>query len=435
MSVNTTYLEALNKKDSKINKIFFKMIKLFTRKPDVIQIGVGGFSSSGKTVLIDAMFSFFDKMHIPGYIPKNFKGGFYEETEKDSNPFDGIYSDYDSLRSKVSRNFHKPNQETLDDGQWNTHTYYVHLSFCGKERLILTRNLPGEMFRIYFETQANTKDDKSLKMLFDDFIKVNKNYRSIYRTLFKKANIDSREEVERKMTEIRDEFIKTLSDKNIKQGSDLTEAKDNFFAFLFYVTSNFSIYCIKSKGRQGENTTASEKGKKEIENIYHGIRGNKGSQFMICFTQFDLILNTDNKLPQPTNRNSQSRDSNDKLMEYWLSMSELYTKINTEIVNQDEWKKLNDLVGETTYNLFTTSVAYNYSASKFYKFINSDENGANNVDDVWKEENNGRRTPIGVLELILYILKKSGFDLKKSGLPLPKTIEYNPVIKKINGEK
>lgn len=460
MSINTTFLEYLNNKDSRIKKISHKMIKFFSRKPDVIQIGVGGFSSSGKTVLIDALFSFFDNKHIPGYIPPNFTGGFFKE---ETNPFEGVYTDYYSLRLNVSSSFHKPDNATLDDGTWNAHTHHIYLSFCGKKKLILIRNLPGEMFRIYFEQQPNAFN-KSLKILFDEFIKSSNKYRNVYRSLFKDASQHTQHDIEKKMTEIRDAFANKLQSLNMKAGSDIEEVKTNFFGFLFYVTSDFNVYCIKSKGRRGENDDDSDKSNKEIKNIYHGIESDKGERFIICITQFDRILKTNNELPKSEVDNPKStsinivqkvkkslletigdkkrkepsdKNNNNELAKYWLSMNALYRDIEqkeTKLIKEEEWKKLNDLIGETRYNLFTTSVAYNFSASKFFKFRDQDAEGSQTSGDVWKEELNGRRTPVGVLELVLYILKKSGFDLKKSGLPLPQMIEYDAVIRKINGK-
>lgn len=450
MSINAAYLEKLNNRGSRTSRIFLNMVNLFSKKSAVIQIGIGGFSSSGKTVLIDAIFALFDKQQIPGYLPKNFKGGLYS-----TNRFKGAYSDYASLRADVSVHFHTPDHATFDNGIWNENTHCAKLHFCNKEKILLIRNLPGEMFRIYFE-QHRAVQNKSIKTLFHDYIESKKEYKKIYRNLFKfelpQKDNNSVSNVEKKMTEIREAFIKEKLSSFI-MGTNLDSIRTNFFAFLFYITSDFNVYCIKSKDREEE----------EIKSIYEGIiRANQSEaeakRFMICFTQFDRIFNQ-KMLPQINNsvssieigryyrwknialdligykkddrNNTISRNS--ELVKYWLAMNTLYQDIqirNPNIVEASEWENLKDIIGKTQYNWFISSVAYNFSKEKFYAFQNQDNQ---TTSDIWNLKNNNQRTPIGVLELMLYILSKSGLNRRNSHLPLPETITFNEVTKKIDG--
>ena len=445
MSINTTHLENLNINDSKANKIFLKMASLFSKKSEVIQIGIGGYSSSGKTVLIDAIFSLFDKGLVPGYLPKSFTGGLYS-TER----FKGSYKDYASLRAYVSNQFHT-DHATVDRGVWNENTHCAKLNFCNSERILLIRNLPGEMFRVYFE-QDRANQNQSIKTLFREYIESVDTYKKIYRNLFKfqltEKESNTGSTIQNKLTDMREDFI-TNKLSHLPETS-LVSVRNNFFAFIFYMTSDYNIYCIKSKGREeNEIRTANE-------NI---IRANKdekeASRFMICFTQFDRILKQKQLPPSSAEYNATSlnvvgrlkkivkdflKDKEEKsnanhkgneLINYWLSMNALYKDIELEepeFVEKVEWDNLKNITGNMQYKWFTTSVGYNFSQKKFFEFSNQDNSTST---DIWTINNNNQRTPIGVLELMLYILTKSGLNRDNSHLPLPKEIQFNEVTKKI----
>lgn len=473
--MNTAYLDELGDPGSKTDKLFLKMKNIFTKPDealDVIQIGIGGYSSSGKTVLIDAIFSLFSHIHIPGYMPRTFRGGFYA-TEK----FQGAYGDFAILNGYVSNKFHT-DHATADRGTWNENTYCAKLSFCGKERNILIRNLPGGMFRLFFEQSGN--QNKSIKSLFNEFIASNKEYSKIYRDLYsfqmKEKKLNTPAQIELKIIEIRDAFINAkLSDGPQER---IQNIRENFFAFFFYMTSDYNIYCIKSNGR---TQTEIESDNENINRV-HKNKEDVG-KFIICFTQFDRLL-LQKVLPVPMAETPQenikrnrwqrvkdlfreaigkmpggkskkgSYDRNNELIKYWLSTNELYRDLNGDsslYVNQGDWNDLRNFIGSTTYKWFFTTVAYNFSQRRFFEFHNqgsavlpSGNNGtgghsahATNAlitipTGVWTIANNNQRTPIGVLELMLYIFTKSGLKMKDSDLPLPKEREFNWVISKVN---
>lgn len=473
MSINKAYLDELGNQSLKTDKVLFKMKNLFTKPDedlDVIQIGIGGYSSSGKTVLIDAIFSLFSHISIPGYMPKTFRGGFFE-TEK----FKGTYKDFTSLRAYVSNKFHTAHA-TADRGTWNENTYCAKLSFCGKERNILIRNLPGGMFKLFFEQSGN--QNISIKSLFNEFIGSHEEYRKIYRDLYsfqlkEKAN-NTAAQIERKIIEIREAFIQSKLNDGAQER--IQDIRENFFAFFFYMTSDYNIYCIKSNGRT----------ETEIESDNENInRANRNSEdvgkFIICFTQFDRLMlgkvlptNTF-EITDETGKKSRLRrlwnwclesigmdtgtkkrdyDPDNELIRYWLSTNELYRDLycdTPQYVNQTEWNEIRNFIGSTSYKWFFTTVAYNFSQRRFFEFQSQGStatlaasNGSGGQSPVtgtalvsqpagvWTILNNNQRTPVGVLELMLHIFIKSGLKMKDSDLPLPKRLEFNSVISKVN---
>ena len=447
MNINTSYFQRLNILKPKINQLTSNIVNLFRGKSDVIQIGIGGYSSSGKTVLIDAIFSIFDTMVIPGYMPDNFTGMLLDASEEIP-----AYSGHNTLRSDVSINFHT-DHKTRDEGVWYENTYRAKLNFCSKKKILLVRNLPGEMFNVYYEASGNER--KSLKTRFIDFIGEHKEYKKLYKKLFKfeyaKKDAEQKKTIENKLIEIRDAFFKNVGLANYINKDKIPTIEKNFFAFLFYLTSDYNVYCIRSKGMEEDEIKTAN------ENIFSSNSGEKdGQKFMICFTQFDRIFRS-RELPQIDLLSENEKIGKKKYMaslnellgikkeknallqeteitKYWLAMNSLYIDLEKKeqsIVNTSDWNALKAITGNFRCSWFTTSVAYNLRERKFFDFENQDGNLSS---DIWTLQNNNLRTPVGVLELILYILTKSGFKKSKWKLALPDEIEFDKVIKKIKGK-
>ena len=455
MTINKIYLNNLNKKISISNKIklIIKNIIMCNNK-NVIQIGVGGYPSTGKTVLIDAMFSFFDETQIPGFIPKE------SISIKIYNKYIKEYKDYqhiDKLRRDISNNFHKV-KSTEDNGSWNFNTYYVTLrnkpeniiiglfkkllNIKSDNIIVIIRNLPGEMFKLYLNP-INVENNYSICDYFEVFIneindKDKKKFNS-YINSFKlkpsKINIE----------EIYTNFFEYLNNKvELDNESDWEPIKNNFFAFLFYYTSNFNVYCIKANSFYLDNLD--ENNRNELENIKNTIIGfnNANRNILYCFTKFDLILKQDILIDNTILKADTPKDRIDK---YWKLMSDLIaqqerliTNINQQPPNITNQQRPEYIIDECFINsvqnifglqpnikLFTTSVAYNYSK---FKFLNFDQNNFNG-ENYWVLTNNALRTSLGVLELTLHILHKAGLNMDNSGLPINNNIDYSPVYKKI----
>jgi hypothetical protein len=421
----------------------------------VIQIGVGGYSSSGKTVLIDAMFSFFSTVHIPPSIPENFGGLLLETTQ-----FDGSYTHYTALRSSVSNRFHLSTNATVDTGEWDEHTYTGRLNFCGMEKILLVRNLPGEMFRLFFEQSGN--QNKSVKTLFDEFVNSHKKDREIKDRLFKFTLTDPKKNntdyISRQMGQLRDAFIEAKLKE--RGNEEVQNIRKNFYAFLFYISSDYNVYCIKSTGRsQGEL-------RNDNENIYLGAGSLEDvSRFMICFTQIDRIMETDTLppaelLPAPAGQSTFRKiwadrknilleqfglkktnpvaNENNGTTRYWTALAQLYNDVikkQYRYIKEDGISQLHNFIGQSRHKWFMTSVAYSYPRKKFLKFaeqgttINAVEQPGRDTSgdsENWRLDNSNERTPIGVLELMLHILKKEKYDLGSSGLYIS-TLKSDPM--------
>ncbi len=443
MSIDTTYFEEINRKDSNVKKKLFQMKeKLFSSKPDVIQIGIGGYSSSGKTVLIDAMFSFFDTSTIPAYMPKNHAGVLL-------NAYKWLpaYKSHSALRSSVDDTFHTDNK-TIDKGEWDENTYCTKLCFGGKEKILLVRNIPGEMFELYFKKSTN---DDSLKVKFNHFINQNKKYKKEIQKLYKfQSNFDNTN-LKNIINEIRTTFFNHIKLSTIVDNATLLKIETNFYAFLFYYTSDINVYCIKSEGLtedahriNNDNIRNSHDRVEDIDN------------FIICYTQFDRIL-SEKKLPdiaiqtpsdenaKPTFKeqllelfgakkqvNSLRNGVNNEIINYWLTMNKFYIDIENrkhEIIDKTKWDGIKDTTDNGRYNWFITSVAYNFNQKTFFDFQN--QTTTSSATDIWNINNNKQRTPIGVLEVLLYILRKKGFKENNWKLALTQDIKFSMIRKKI----
>jgi hypothetical protein len=423
----------------------------------VIQIGVGGFSSAGKTVLIDAMFSLFANNLSPGYIPRTFKGGLYKVVDK----FEGVFTQYTELRVGVSDTFHMTN-ETTDLGDWKENTHCGKLSFCGREVILLIRNLPGEMFRVFFEKPPSNL--KSIKVQLEEFINAHAEYKHIYKDLYRfnlpgKKNNQVRH-IKAKIIEIRDKFIAECRNNNVPNET-IDSVSTNFFACLFYLSSDYNVFCVRSSNSLSER-------ERRVNNAginFDSENPESDKNYVLCFTQIDLILNGKelpskaateaiNKEGQTSsgdliekkkrtwgavnNQNNQEEgrvfESAD-LLKYWKSMSLLYADLHFNaglFFNKEEWRKLkNRNIGSNAKSKwFIASVAYNYSQQRFLSFKNQN---SEEKEEIWNIENNNERTPVGVLELMLYILlsSKHKMYMKNSTLELPEEIEYTFVNEKI----
>jgi len=448
MSINTAHLQKLNNRESKTSKIFLKMMNLFSGKPDIIQLGIGGYSSSGKTVLIDALFSFFDNMAIPGYMPQNDYGTLTED-------FDGlpVYEKHGDLRRKVSNYFHHDNK-TEDKGIWHENTHCAKLSFAGKEAIILIRNIPGEMFELYCRQSNNNSD--SLKTQFKTFISKNGKDKKLLSNLFKfkikGKDQDKSKIIEEIINKIRSDFFSfiDLNGTYSAQQETILKIEKNFFSFLFYYTSDYNIYCIKSKGLIDD----------ERKNINDNIFGNDKNKFILCYTQFDRILIektlpeiiTNNQAKELTvkgklanhffeaigikkNESNNNTKTVNEMERYWLVMEMLYEDIAKQqykYINKVDWDGIKSVTPKHNFNWFFSSVAYNFKKKKFLNFENqSNVANGNNGDTIWNLENNNERTPIGVLEILLFILKRKGFKESNWKLALPNSYDYKTIRKKI----
>lgn len=451
MSVNIPYLSNLNKVTSQSKQKLSNMLSFISGKSDIIQIGVGGYSSSGKTVLIDAIFSLFSDAAIPEYMPKTHVGTFLNASDRLS-----AYSTHSDLRADVSISFHG-DHATVDEGIWHENTHCAKLHFGNTEKILLIRNIPGEMFSDYFAKLGN--DNKSLKSRFQTFIAENKEYKKIYKKLFKfeieKGNPKQKELIEESITKLREAFFKSIKLETLVAGEGIRTIQRNFFAFLFYMTSDYNVYCIKSKG------LADEEIKIAADNIFRAnSEKSEFAKFIICFTQFDRILNA-NTLPEINHSNNGELESpqinfwkrvknsfaekkqetinttmiaDTEIKRYWLTMNEYYSQIESnkfDLLNETDWKNLKKITGNIRYSWFYTSVAYNYSEKKFLGFQNQ---GTQTNVDVWSLQNNNERTPIGVLELLLYILRKNGCHENNWQLGLEAHPKFKTIRRKIGIE-
>jgi hypothetical protein len=91
-------------------------------------------------------------------------------------------------------------------------------------------------------------------------------------------------------------------------------------------------------------------------------------------------------------------------------------KSEYQIITQTDWDSIKSITGNGRYNWFYTSVAYNFKKKKFLDF----QNQTASTSDKWELSNNNDRTPIGVLEVLLYILRRNGFKENNWKLALSK---------------
>ncbi len=446
---NEDYFDVVNNLNIR-EKIAWKLKRFFSksdRKLPVLQIGVGGFSTSGKTVLIDAMFMLFDHTLKAGYMPKKVSGLF-----KVDKKFQQSYDSHSTLRRIVAGKFHE-GKGTQDAGKWNENTYAAKLRFCGKDIILLIRNLPGEIFNNYFTTPSD--GGASVMSRLESFLQVNDKYSKIYRDIFRfdipgKKN-NTMESIEKLLNEIRDKFIAKHLDFMVPTDRDTFRDK-HFYALMFYISSDYHIYCIKS----GDTDDFDNNG------IFPENDDNSLRTYLFCYTQFDTLMKVDT-LPEPsaaaTDLDSgfwasirsifskkkvtipESRRKKDKMLDYWLRMNQLYEDLenpDSNNINFDEWLTLRaNTMGESEFRWFIATVAYNYSRQAFYQF--EGQVAPHPTRKVWRKGINNERTPLGVLELMLYILFSWGkasnikkLKMRNSLLSLPEIKQTEKVLEKIS---
>jgi len=432
MRINIQYVEQIN---------YRQMFKLFknkkiNEKTEILQIGVGGFTASGKTLLIDAILSLFGgKGERPYYIPNRFNGRIH--TQIFSN---GKYESFENLQNLVQKKFEYSELFTEDKGIWNENMYEGTLDFCGKQVTLIFRNIPGEMFRYYYSANEGVKNI-SLNQHFRDFCaKENVDFKNLFKKLDEKG-----------INDIRDKFFDEYL-KKVEVSFNWTQkpkTHDNFYAYLFYRSSDSKIYCIKSSEKE---ETAMESDRENITYLKY--------EPIYCITQFDRIINKEKFLDFGISANINNKDgynpsegiklwnkplfqsskkniflqgetpieNKDDIRTYFKRMNKLYNetlnnKVNV-ITDKDQWDHItNHFNGElSAYTCFLTSISFHKKEKIFYSFEDSNKK--------WIRSNFTNRTSFGVLEMMLHILGKSGFKLKNSKIPF--TEEYPQIVKMIN---
>jgi hypothetical protein len=463
--INKQYVKDLN------NKIIFWKNKKKEKDSEikVIQIGVGGFISTGKTLLIDAMLSLFVDDIRPRYLPKKFKGKLNSKWDKLG------YTNYIGLLNLVRRKINQSDLKTpAEKGIWDLNTYEGILDFCGKKIRLIIRNIPGEIFGWYFADG----DGNSLNSQFMEFCSEDK-----YKNLFKERNGEGMAGKQNEKTTdpqgnlvdkweggIRDNFFDHI--KKEKSGVEY----DNFFAYLFFVSSDFNIYCRSSiEMNEIENEMKNEKKEKEEKEEktkcinaareYILTRENHHEKFILAITKFDRIIDRDrffnidnrssnnekerniiswirdNIISQINNdEHANERNNGSDLLDlYWTRMQNLYQDAllnikEQKIINDKEnWEYLLEQIGienldglqRDSYSFFLTSTAYHNSADKFFDYTAEGECR-------WESRNIMRRSSMGVLEMMLHILHNSGFNLNESNIPFNKhTTIANKILRKL----
>ena len=468
MEINTQYIEYLNDYIM-LNRNTKKTMD--TSNPEVLQIGVGGFTSCGKTLLYDAIVSLFGDL-TPYYLPMTFK----RESGKIS-PVDttkGKYSSYMEIQNKVQGKISQKDIKTpLENGTWNLNTYEGILNFCGQQKKIIIRDIPGEIFRDFytsyegFSVNASTK---SFNEVFRDFC----SNKSISTATFGKY---FKENKQSDIEKLRDEFFDYLKQYDSDVVTRHQIQRDNFYAYLFFKTSDVNIYCLSFnnpggvlKNQDGSDKTVqdSEQCRAAASQYLNDADSSSSKQPVICFTQFDRIIDKDaffkKGAPETSKKNEKTTilkkkwyekfwlwiwlqikslfDSEeektvkmtDELDFYWTRMEALYEDImKTE--NHEFITKPADLqtVIDHSYSRdilthkphFLTSTALHNEQKCFFEY----EGTGNNV---WTNHIIRQRRSMGVLEMMLYILKKNGFNLDKSSIPYSK---YRTIGNKIDGHE
>ena len=441
--------------------MFKKLLARWKRKKQVpvIQIGIGGYSSSGKTMLIDAMFGLFAHMFRPNYMrnrPK--KEGFF--TDQD---FRASYRSYAQLRDHVNQNL--TGKATADKGVWNENTHFGRLRFCSKEAIILIRNIPGELFSNFYDSKTFL-NNQSIHELFTVFAdRADKTWKSWFK-----------EKKGKELENMRTTFFESLNGQFPGHAEEINVHQTNFFAYLFYTSSDFNIYCIKSDVKYDvANTKEFTDNTTNLQILSDLDVKEDNFPLYICFTQMDKALNAntvptfattkaaeiipiDTKVKKPgffqgiwrtlvgqgpkkQHEEQPKKEKPTELMQYWQTMELLHRDFKKgrstglwNYFNTEQMLTLKNLVNDNhKFPVFISSVAYNSDNHCFFSFGTS-ENGTTPAG-VWNIGNVSPRTPLGVLELVLNILKRSGYDLDRSRLdltPLRRDEKFQTIIEKID---
>jgi hypothetical protein len=159
-----------------VSQLWFKKIQeffknLFSPEPEIIQIGVGGFTSAGKTVLMESMFRVFEDCD---YYTKSNNAGKLNRVRNKNLLISG-YKDYSHLEKVGSMKFYDP-RPTSDNGIWTDNTYCTEISIGGKRKTVIMRDIPGEMVIEYLTIKDELND--KLKGIFDAFFRSSNLYKN-----------------------------------------------------------------------------------------------------------------------------------------------------------------------------------------------------------------------------------------------------------------
>jgi len=414
--MNYRYINNLNIKSKSMIDLRKKAKQICKnwRTPKVIQIGVGGATSSAKTVLIDAIYAILgDPQRIPDYLPPEYlnkvKLSPVTDAFENSN-----FRDLGLLISKVHTTFDKEDNKTQPGEAWEYETYLINFQYEHSKRILLIRNISGETFSRYFSAINNNTENITLDFLFRNFIKKS-NFKKTYKHLFDYKAFG--EDSENKANELKMVFFNSI-EKQLKTYYKLNDAaienyKYVFYDYLFYISSTITIKCIKSV------LDSNPKKKDEERSINSLMRSTKRALADYeCLTQIDRIM-----LDTYIKKTDFFNDKNLKFDQYIQIMSKIHQDTincttvthaknnSTEIFDLTKWRA----IGETFVqdNLFPITAAFSYTNNRFFKFRGQDNN--NSTTDTWGEtNNNNRRTPLGAVELVYCILKKGGgIDIKE----------------------
>jgi hypothetical protein len=217
-----------------------------------------------------------------------------------------------------------------------------------------------------------------------------------------------------------------------------------FYPFLFYYTSNVNIYCISAATQQ--LASADHYGIRLFNYRNDKIHKNK-QQHIICITQFDRMLNENNFRLNLLHDGLKGDDSESKSTKYWQQMNAIYHDLNKykdgavnheSPVDLEKWDRLKAMVSlwsesaDPNRNWFITSVAYNYSRERFFRFNTTLNNIESEIgENVWNRQNFNSRSSVGVLEMMLYILNNWGVKHNRWNLDLSNTVELAEIRDKI----
>lgn len=436
-----------------------------TGAPKVIQIAVAGEPTSGKTILIDSLFRLMGA-YSPAYLDNlNFsKPDILELVDPDSygmvDDLKGYYKSIKSLNSHVTDNFHKQALGTNDSGIWDEHTYKAVLLEKKSPRLIfLVRNISGEMFNVFFGMKhKGIEYNTSLNDLFMDF-RNSKQGNAI------RIEFDKPAEFKDNAPKLLDQFIAFLKQVNTYQVEEFRPLiSTHFFAYLFYISSPYSIYCLDTDAIHSAVNGVEEKAKqtmKILNTTIERMSSSRSQQALFVITKIDLgfsqQINAFSKIMNENNSNADDLKKLDNIDNYWTFVSYLHEVIDSFIENQPDDRKgifakgagqeVSDLVYNTVPRLKKTTVTDNvekknifFSSATFHsrrgEFINIKSNyEPDNVTaiDFWHGHINNARTPIGVLELLLRILHDNNINLNSLGVLPRSRHNHQEILKKVTG--
>ncbi|MDI9337663.1 MAG: hypothetical protein QM539_04465 [Alphaproteobacteria bacterium] len=424
---------------------------LFKKPPTVLQIGVCGNPGSGKTVLIDAMFSIFAGGQAWKYKPINN----YLRFDGEENLFDGnSYIRSANLLTQINIQF-PGKHETTSRGIWYENTYFTNLTIQRKifgilpnnhNIVFLIRNIPGEAF------QKLTKhiNNKTIYDILKDFLapiplikSIDKISDCVYREselsqlMYLNINIeekdinhkndDDRVLVDNNFNEIKEfneklsiiknfnepEKIKALNNiivnvnEKIVDFNNLTNGYRNLFNSNANIERSHILYRLKLYFRvylwKKYNDTIDAILMTDISLYFF--------DFLYIITSSRTILC--NEYPENANDvfvslNTLIADNRnfkyikcltkfDKAIEGRILddfFTDKLTDFETYCTQMNEFYEKNNIPGD--YN-FWTSVSFNGEENRFFNF---GTNGKNN----WNANNSHQRTSLGVFEMLMFIL-------------------------------